>query len=57
SDDETQVEIYLDNKLLNTVSVNTDRLYDLIKLDAPGAHELKLKFLNSGTQIYAFTFG
>jgi len=57
SDDETQVEIYLDNKLLNTVSVNTDRLYDLIKLEVPGAHELKLKFLNSGTQIYAFTFG
>ena len=40
-----------------TVTVTTDRLYKLIKLQTPGQHILKLDFLDDNLELYAFTFG
>ena len=39
------------------VTVNGDRLYKLIKLPTPGAHIIKLEFLDDNAELYAFTFG
>lgn len=39
------------------VTVNSDRLYKLIKVQTPGEHLLKLEFLDSNVELYAFTFG
>lgn len=39
------------------VTVSADTLYKLINLDTPGKHKLRLEFLDSNTEIYAFTFG
>jgi hypothetical protein len=39
------------------VTVSADTLYKLINLDSSGKHKLRLEFLDSNTEIYAFTFG
>ena len=39
------------------VTVDSDRLYKLIKLSTPGRHVLTLEFLDSNLELYAFTFG
>lgn len=51
------VNIYLDGKLLEKLEVSEYRLYDIVKLDAPGNHTLKLEFLDPNLELYAFTFG
>ena len=52
-----KVKVYLDGKLINTITLDKDRLYDLVKLKEKGDHILKLEFLNEGIKIFAFTFG
>jgi len=52
-----KVQIYLDGTLRNELIVDTDRLYDIVKLPAQGEHILQLKFLDSNLELYAFTFG
>lgn len=39
------------------LTVIDDRLYSLVKLGNPGAHLLKLEFLDPNLELYAFTFG
>lgn len=39
------------------VTVDTDRLYQLVKLSTPGHHVLRLEFLDDHVETYAFTFG
>jgi cytochrome c biogenesis protein CcdA/thiol-disulfide isomerase/thioredoxin len=39
------------------VTIDADRLYKLINLPNPGKHQLKIEFLDSDVEIYAFTFG
>lgn len=39
------------------VTVDSDRLYKLIKLDKGGEHILKLQFIDGNVDLYAFTFG
>lgn len=60
----SKIKVYLDDRpvpaddsdvLLLTVAA--DRLYKLINLPQPGRHILKLEFLDSNTEVYAFTFG
>lgn len=41
----------------SVITVDADRLYRLIKLNAPGTHILKLEFLDDNVELYAFTFG
>jgi cytochrome c biogenesis protein CcdA/thiol-disulfide isomerase/thioredoxin len=63
-----KVKVFLNGKVLDqgvsgadvkngVVTVDTDRLYKLIKLNSPGEHILKLEFLDSNLEVYAFTFG
>lgn len=64
-----QIKVYLDGMLLNAsnagqdvvngvVTVTADKLYNLIDLHGKyGDHILKLEFLNSGIEVFAFTFG
>jgi cytochrome c biogenesis protein CcdA/thiol-disulfide isomerase/thioredoxin len=52
-----RVEVYLDGKLLQTITVDSEKLYTLISLPTPGQHELQLKFLDNNLELYAFTFG
>lgn len=62
-----QIRVYLDGQVVSTfagedvkngvINVDTDRLYNLIKLDQAGHHSLKLEFLDSNLQVFAFTFG
>ena len=63
--DPAKVKVYLDNKLQGfgednkngIVTIDADRLYRLINLSTPGRHNLQLKFEDSNTEVYAFTFG
>ena len=62
------VKVYLDGKLVTdetkgddvvdgVVTVDGDRLYNLIKLSSPGRHVLKIEFQDSNVEAFAFTFG
>lgn len=55
--DPGKVKVYLDDKLTGEITVDTDKLYDLVKLDTTGKHTLKLEFLDSNSELFAFTFG
>lgn len=63
-----QLRVFIDDEPVNQdnsgvdvvdglVTVDTDRLYRLIKLVKPGEHLLKLDFLDGNIELYAFTFG
>ncbi|MDA1061051.1 MAG: cytochrome c biogenesis protein DipZ [bacterium] len=52
-----RVEIFLDGESQGIITVDTDRLYDIVRLDEPGEHLLELHFLDGGIETYAFTFG
>ncbi len=62
-----RLRVYLDGNIVTNqadddvqngiVTVDTDRLYKLIKLPNPGEHLLKLEFLDANLELYAFTFG
>lgn len=63
-----RVKIFLDGKPVNTanagkdvingvVTIDKDRLYELIRLAVAGSHELRLEFLDDGIEVFAFTFG
>lgn len=43
--------------LAGVVTVDSDRLYNLIKLPSPGEHTLRLEFEDSNVELFAFTFG
>ena len=51
------VKVYLDGQALMEVSVIEDKLYQLVKLDSPGKHILKLEFPDGKVDLFAFTFG
>lgn len=51
------VNVYLDDKFVTKLEINEYRLYDIIKLDRSGNHILKLEFLDSNLELFAFTFG
>ena len=51
------VEVYLDDRLVKTLDVSKKMLYDLVDLDAPGIHNLRLVFPKGQVELFAFTFG
>ncbi|OGH03084.1 MAG: hypothetical protein A2798_01495 [Candidatus Levybacteria bacterium RIFCSPHIGHO2_01_FULL_37_17] len=55
--DKASVEVYLDDKLQNLITIDTDKLYRIINLETPGRHNLRLEFLDKNAEVYAFTFG
>lgn len=52
-----KVDVYLDDKYQETITVHDNALYELIKLDIGGKHKLELKFLDNNIEAFAFTFG
>lgn len=64
-DGKSRVEVALDEQVQaqgednveGVVQVDEDRLYHLISLPERGKHVLRLKFIDSGTEVFAFTFG
>lgn len=63
-----RVEVYLDGELISpgvagedvvngTVTVDSDRLYKLVRFDAVEKHDLKLRFTGEPIEAFAFTFG
>ena len=62
-----KVKIYIDDQLVgdqggkdvadNIVTIDSDRLYELVNLKEPGRHILKLEFLDGNVEAFAFTFG
>ncbi|RJR14712.1 cytochrome c biogenesis protein DipZ [Candidatus Microgenomates bacterium] len=62
-----RVRVLLDNQAVTTnagedvvngvVTVDTDRLYKLIKLPNPEQHTIQLEFLDGSVEVFAFTFG
>lgn len=67
SDTPGKIKILLDGKVIigeaggdvknGILTVDTDRLYTLIKLPSPGDHLLELIFPDGNIELYAFTFG
>jgi len=53
----SRIKVFLDGQAHKTITANEDKLYELVSLDSPGKHTLSLEFLDSNSQIYAFTFG
>ena len=51
------VKVFVDDQLVQEVTVDADKLYQLVKLDNPGKHHLKLEFEDSNLELFAFTFG
>jgi Thioredoxin like C-terminal domain len=51
-----RVEVAVDGRRQNTVTVSAHRLYELVRLPRPGDHLLTLTF-ERGIEAYAFTFG
>ncbi len=51
------VEVYVDGKLINTVLVKNEMLYDVVKGAEYGQHTLMLKIKDSGLDAFTFTFG
>ena len=65
---EGRVKVYIDDVEIGSsfagddvqnavVTVKEDRLYNLVRLPQPGRHTLKLEFLDSNIEVFAFTFG
>ncbi|OGD09747.1 hypothetical protein A2397_01145 [Candidatus Amesbacteria bacterium RIFOXYB1_FULL_44_23] len=62
---QAKVKVFIDDKRQSfgednkdgIVTVDSDRLYKLIKLTRPGRHLLRLEFEDGNTEVYAFTFG
>lgn len=63
-----KIRVYLDDELVSVntagadvrngiVTIDTNRLYKLIKLSKQETHLLKLEFITDGVEVYAFTFG
>ncbi len=53
-----KVKIWLDEQVVDVITVDTDRLYNLIDLkDRVENHILKLEFETPGIEVFAFTFG
>jgi len=63
-----KVKVFIDSKLVDSsnagqdvkdgiITIDQDRLYNLIQLKNAENHLLRLEFLTPGTQVFAFTFG
>jgi len=63
-----KVKVYLDGNMISdedagedvkdgVVTVDSDRLYKLVKFNTSETHQLKLEFEDNNIEVYAFTFG
>lgn len=52
-----EIKIFLDGKFQKQLTVDSDQLYDILKLSEPGKHVLDIEFLDNNLELFAFTFG
>jgi len=52
-----KIKVYLDDKEVKNITTDKDQLYELVKLEKSSKHFLKIEFLDSNVEVYAFTFG
>lgn len=52
-----KVKVYIDDELDSVITVDADKLYELINLSVAGRHTLRLEFEDSNAELFAFTFG
>lgn len=55
--EEGSVKVYVDDKLVKIVKVDSDTLYPLATDYPAGSHTLRLEFETDKLELYAFTFG
>ena len=53
----TTAEIYLDGKLVNSLTIEENKLYQLWKWDVYGMHNIEIRYVGKWLEAYAFTFG
>ena len=56
-EENASVQVYLDNILQDTLIISKKTVYPVLKLESPGRHILKLKFIDNKVRSFAFTFG
>ena len=54
---EATVSVYLDGKYLKDLAINSNKLYELVKLEKSGEHRLRIKVVEGKVAAFAFTFG
>lgn len=52
-----QVEVYVDGKILQSITIQTDQLYQLVSGSDYATHTLELRVQNPGLHAYTLTFG
>lgn len=52
----TTAEIYIDGKLVNNLTIDANKLYQLWKWDTYGMHTVEIRYVGKGLEAYAFTF-
>lgn len=52
-----KVKILIDGKVTQEITIDGDRLYNLVKLDNPGNHYITIEYPEGKVEVYAFTFG
>lgn len=52
-----KASVYLDGKLVATITVDKDRLYDILKLNEKTSGRVTIQFDDEHIQVFAFTFG
>jgi gamma-glutamyl phosphate reductase len=57
ADVESEADIIVDGVKTQTIKIKDSKLYHIVSLPISGSHKLEVIFKNSGTRIYAFTFG
>ena len=57
SDKGVNIKIILDGKLVNTINIKENRLYEIIKGNSYGEHTLEMDIESPGLNAYTFTFG
>lgn len=53
----TQVDVYQDGALIQTITVHEEKLYSIIDGEVYGEHMLELKVRGAGLRAFTFTFG
>lgn len=56
-DESARVRVLLDGAFQSEVTVDGDRLYELVSIPSAGRHTLQLESPDANVELYAFTFG
>ncbi len=57
SEQGSEVEVFVDGKLVNTILIKSEKLYTIVAGTDYKEHTLEIKVKKSGVKVFAFTFG